>query len=322
MNTTSPAKRDSKALELPSGAALTRTSLELPPGLDIDEWAACGRDLARVQDGVLWWLGDWWRYGEHAYGERAAAVAEGVTGYSFGACANAGWVAGKIETSRRREDLSYSHHAELAALDPIEQDRWLETAADERLSTRDLRARIRKRAAIDPPAPPAGKYSAIVIDPPWPIEKITREVRPKQGPALDYPVMQLDEIKALPISELASEGTHVYLWTTHKFVPAAFDLFATWGVRYECLLTWIKNVGMTPFSWMYDTEHVLFGRIGQLEVVTKGQRLSFQAPVQGHSVKPDVFYERVVAASPEPRLEMFARTARPGFTAWGNEIAA
>jgi N6-adenosine-specific RNA methylase IME4 len=50
-------------------------------------------------------------------------------------------------------------------------------------------------------------------------------------------------------------------------------------------------------------------------------RLSFEAPVQGHSVKPEVFYDRVIAASPGPRVEMFSRRARDGFTAWGNEVA-
>jgi N6-adenosine-specific RNA methylase IME4 len=52
-----------------------------------------------------------------------------------------------------------------------------------------------------------------------------------------------------------------------------------------------------------------------------GMRLSFEAPVRGHSVKPDVFYERVLEATPGPRVEMFARRNRDGFTAWGNEVA-
>jgi N6-adenosine-specific RNA methylase IME4 len=71
---------------------------------------------------------------------------------------------------------------------------------------------------------------------------------------------------------------------------------------------------------MYDTEHVLFGHIGSLPLVRLGLKLSFAAPTTGHSRKPAVFFERVMQASPEPRLDMFARQVHPGFAAWGNEM--
>jgi N6-adenosine-specific RNA methylase IME4 len=166
--------------------------------------------------------------------------------------------------------------------------------------------------------PPDGKYRCIVIDPPWPIDKIARDVRPNQV-AVDYPSMSLDEIRALPVPDLADDGCHVYLWTTHKHLPNALSLFESWGIRYQCLMTWVKNVGMTPFSWMYSTEHVLFGRIGNLDVQRKGLRLDFAAKVREHSRKPDEFFALAAQASPGPRLEMFAREGRDGFEPWGNE---
>lgn len=172
-------------------------------------------------------------------------------------------------------------------------------------------------------APPEGKFSCIVIDPPWPMQKIEREERPDQGVQLDYPVMSLEQIAdetLVPVRTLAADNAHIYLWVTHKFLPAGMDLLDAWGFRYQCVMTWRKNVGITPFSWMYDTEHVLFGRKGSLDLQRLGLRLSFEAPVRGHSVKPDVFYERVVEATPGPRVEMFARRPREGFTVWGNEV--
>jgi hypothetical protein len=42
----------------------------------------------------------------------------------------------------------------------------------------------------------------------------------------------------------------------------------------------------------------------------------------GHSSKPEAFYEIVRRASPGPRLEMFARGGRSGFTVWGAEASA
>lgn len=169
---------------------------------------------------------------------------------------------------------------------------------------------------------PAGRYSCIVMDPPWPIQKIETQRRPDQGVQLDYPVMSLEEIAALPVEAMAADDCHLYLWVTHKYLPAGLTLMEHWGFNYQCVMTWWKHTGMSPYSWMYDTEHVLFGRRGNLPLLKMGMRLYFDAPNvrNRHSAKPDVFYERVEAASPGPRLEMFARTEREGFTAWGNEV--
>jgi N6-adenosine-specific RNA methylase IME4 len=183
-------------------------------------------------------------------------------------------------------------------------------------------ARQRTPEPTETPPLPDGMYRCIVIDPPWPIKKIEREERPNQGIELDYPTMTIDEIAALPISDLADEaGCHLYLWVTQKYLPAGLEMVKGWGFKYQCLMTWRKNVGITPYSWMYDTEHVIFARRGNLPLNTLGLRLSFDAPVQGHSVKPNIFYEeRVIQVSPRPRLDMFARREREGFEVWGNEV--
>ena len=186
-------------------------------------------------------------------------------------------------------------------------------------------ARLNKPDGVDEPIPPRdGKYRCIVIDPPWDIKKIEREERPNQGVSLDYPTMSLDEIadeSLVPLRTHADDDCHLYLWVTHKYLPAGLDLMEAWGFRYQCLMTWRKNVGITPFSWMYDTEHVIFGRKGNLPLTQLGLRLSFDAATQGHSVKPEVFYDRVREASPGPRIDMFARTERDGFEVWGNEVS-
>lgn len=174
-----------------------------------------------------------------------------------------------------------------------------------------------------PKIPPITKeYRTLVVDPPWPIEKIERGVRPNQY-ELDYPVMSLEEIKTLPQRGLLpanKEGSHIYLWTTQKHLPSAFAVFDAWDVKYQCLLTWVKNVGFTPFSWMYSTELCLFGRIGNLPLLVMGKRLDFAATVKEHSRKPDEFYHLVKEVSPEPRLDMFSRETHDGFDNWGNEV--
>ncbi len=178
-----------------------------------------------------------------------------------------------------------------------------------------------KKLSVGKVSLPDKQYKAIIIDPPWDVEKILRDERPQQAD-FDYPVMTVEEIKALPIALLAEPtGCHVYLWTTQKYLPAAFQVFESWGVSYQCLMTWVKNVGFTPFSWMYSTEHCLFGHIGSLPLLKMGLRLDFQAKVREHSRKPEIFYDLVSQASPEPRLDMFSREKREKYDQWGNEAS-
>lgn len=163
-------------------------------------------------------------------------------------------------------------------------------------------------------------HRTIVIDPPWPIDKIRRKKRPLQQ-NMDYQVQSTEWIKKFPVRDFMHEdGAHVYLWTTHRFLPTALECFGGWGVKYQCVLTWVKNVGMTPYSWMYSTEHVLFGTVGNVPLLRKGLRLDFKAKVTDHSRKPDKFYELVRRASPGPRIDIFSREKHKGFGQYGYEV--
>lgn len=134
---------------LRSEIQFTPTGLSLPADLSFDEWADYGERLFAMERGVMWAIGDWWRFGEHRYGERAAQALD--SRYSFQTLANAGYVAGAVETSRRREVLSYSHHAEVAALPTEEQDYWLDAAESGEWSRNELRARIKRGTTDDAP---------------------------------------------------------------------------------------------------------------------------------------------------------------------------
>jgi len=179
----------------------------------------------------------------------------------------------------------------------------------------------------DPPAVEPNTYHCIVVDPPWQMQKIEREERINQA-GFDYPTMSVAELAdathpkwhgAAPAA-LAADDCHLYLWTTQKRLPEAFGMVEAWGFKYQCMMTWVKNVGFTPFSWMYSTEHVLFCRKGNLPLLKNGLRLDFKAKVREHSRKPNEFYELVRRASPSPRIDLFGREPREGFDVWGSEI--
>ncbi|MEA2420777.1 MAG: hypothetical protein QOE60_2983, partial [Thermoleophilaceae bacterium] len=102
-----------------------------------------------------WWIGDWLHYGNERFGERYVRAAR-ITGYDVQTLMNQAYVASRFEISRRREKLSFSHHAEVAALPAAEQDRWLGRAERASLSVRALRSEVRRavRGRRGEPTPP------------------------------------------------------------------------------------------------------------------------------------------------------------------------
>jgi N6-adenosine-specific RNA methylase IME4 len=178
-----------------------------------------------------------------------------------------------------------------------------------------------KRRSGATPSLPDGVFRTLVIDPPWPMGHSARIDTPEQGSRLDYPAQPLSWIQSLEVPEVAADAAHVYLWVTQRFLPDGLRLIKEWGLTYHCLLTWIKPGGFAPFSWMFNAEHAIFAYRGAFELQRQGLKIAFSAPTQGHSVKPDEFYALVEQVSFEPRLDMFARRQRPGWTAWGDEVS-
>jgi len=180
------------------------------------------------------------------------------------------------------------------------------------------RAKVREQALSI--APPSGLYRTIVIDPPWPMEKVERDVRPNQA-GFEYPTMSEEELAALDIP--AAAECHLYMWTTQKFLPMAFRLMDRWGFPYMFTMVWHKPGGFQPIGLpQYNCEFVLFGRRGGLAFNdTKAFPTCFNAPRREHSRKPDEFYDLVRRVSPGPRIDMFSRETRDGFDTWGAEAA-
>jgi len=167
---------------------------------------------------------------------------------------------------------------------------------------------------------PTGKYDTIYVDPPWPIKKIKRKVRPNQV-NMDYPVMTLDEISGLPIQELASENCVLFLWTIQKFLPNSFGIMEDWGFKYQRTITLDKKNGMCLFGFHHRTEFLLFGYVGKLEMYPRRKAFPTLVPAKStrHSAKPQVIREWIEPFG-EKRIELFAREITPGWDAWGDEI--
>lgn len=152
---------------LANGVDRTATALALPEGLDFDEWAGIGRSLFAAAEAVAWWVGDWLLYGEGCYGAQYRTAAE-WTRLDPGTLADYQWVAGHVAPERRRTELSWRHHREVAALEPEAQIAWLNTAAEGGWSSRELATQVRAdRSAETPddePATPARPSPATKVE--------------------------------------------------------------------------------------------------------------------------------------------------------------
>lgn len=170
-----------------------------------------------------------------------------------------------------------------------------------------------------------GPFGTVVIDPPWKMSKIDRDVRPNQD-TFDYPVMSEDEIKSLWESEVAGrleDDCHLFMWTTQKHLPTALNLCDMIGFKYVLTMVWHKPGGFQPIGLpQYNCEFIVYARRGSpVFIDTRDFPCCFEAPRREHSRKPDYFYELVRRVTGGSRIDVFSREKREGFAQYGNEVA-
>ena len=170
------------------------------------------------------------------------------------------------------------------------------------------------------------RYRTIVADPPWAYDRTGVTFHDSTsgaftGSGLPYDSMTLNEIAQIPVSQLAERDSHLYLWTTQKYLRDAYPIVDSWGFTVSSVLVWCKPVrGWTVGgTFMSTTEFVLFCRRGSLKAKQRVDRQWFEWPRGEHSAKPEAFLDMVESTSPGPYLELFARRQRLGWDTWGNE---
>jgi N6-adenosine-specific RNA methylase IME4 len=141
--------------------------------------------------------------------------------------------------------------------------------------------------------------------------------------------MTLEQIKALPVLDIAAKQSHIYLWVPNALILEGLEVMKRWGFTYKTNIVWHKirkdggpdgrGVG---FYFRNVTELVLFGTRGSLRTAAPGRRqVNFLATrKREHSRKPDEIYPIIESCSYGPFIELFARHSRKGWESWGNEI--
>ena len=115
---------------------------------EFQTWEKAGKALKYMGGSVQWWLGDWINYGEGVYGEKYSQALD-ATDYEYDTLKHVAYVANRIEMGRRRLNLSWSHHQEVAPLEPEKQDHWLDMAEKKGWTRNELRRHIREAKKYD-----------------------------------------------------------------------------------------------------------------------------------------------------------------------------
>ena len=154
---------------------------------------------------------------------------------------------------------------------------------------------LRQAKELDaaPPELPTGPFQVIVADPPW---------RYESGNSLPYPTMDIEEIKAMPVAEIADENAILWLWTTNAHLRVAFDVVEAWGFEYRTLLTWVKD-RMGTGEWLRgQTEHCMLAIRGKPVFLHGNHATVLEAARREHSRKPEEFYALVEATCPGSKV--------------------
>jgi ParB/RepB/Spo0J family partition protein len=201
---------------------------------------------------------------------------------------------------------------------------WLESHAEgdsweipqvqaQRLAFEDRAATlsgVQERAQTEPP-------SLVLADPPWSYDHCESENRQIEN---QYPTLTVAEI--CDKAPATAADCVLFLWATMPLLVEALAVMSAWGFKYKAGAVWDKErIGM-GYWFRGQHELLLVGTKGNVSPPAPADRVSsmFREVREGHSVKPECVYRWIEKAFPAAvKLEMFARPARDGWQAMGNE---
>jgi len=186
----------------------------------------------------------------------------------------------------------------------------------------ELRIALARAAHAEPGPPvdalPAGRYRAILADPPWRFE--TWAGGNDRAPDRHYPTLSLTAIELMPVIGIAAEDAALFLWVTSDNLRFAGRVMRGWGFELvSTAFVWVKDGPPGLGYWTRKgSELCLLGTRGKPKRLDRGVPEVIRAGRGRHSEKPAEVYERIERLVPGPYIELFARGARAGWDSWGN----
>ena len=176
---------------------------------------------------------------------------------------------------------------------------------------------------------PRKKYQVIYADPPWRFNNKNTGGSMKSGAANQYNVMSIDDIKKLPVNEIAADNCVLIMWYVGSQPQEAIDLVNAWGFTIKNMngFVWVKLTkkllaffGM-GFWTRAGSESAIIAVKGKPKPLNKSIRAVRHEVVGRHSEKPAAFRNDIVDLCGDlPRIELFARQKTKGWDCWGNEV--
>lgn len=167
-------------------------------------------------------------------------------------------------------------------------------------------------------------FPCILMDPPW-MERGGGKI--KRGADRHYPLIRTPDLPRVIWESGAfrpAEDAHLWMWATSNHLKDALWLIEALGFSYKTHAVWVKtgNIGLGQYLRMQH-ELLLFAVKGKGYAARTGARnltSVIEAPRGRHSAKPEEAYALIEARSHGPRMELFARKQRAGWSAWGNDV--
>lgn len=172
------------------------------------------------------------------------------------------------------------------------------------------------------------KYGVIYADPPWRYKVYSKKGMGRSAES-HYPTMRFEDIKALPVADLADKDCALFLWVTFPCLLEGFEVLKAWGFTYKTVaFVWVKqNRKADSLFWgmgywtRSNVEICLLGTRGRPKRADAGVHQVVISPVEEHSRKPQEVHNRIIRLMGDvPRIELFARRKTEGFDVWGNEV--
>ena len=172
------------------------------------------------------------------------------------------------------------------------------------------------------------KYGIIYADPPWAFKVYSKKGMGRSA-EIHYPTMSLDDIKNLPVSDIADKDCALFMWTTIPMLKDCFEVLSAWGFVFKTIaFVWIKqNRKSDSLFWgmgywtRANAEFCILATKGKPKRVAKDVHQVIISHIEEHSKKPNEARERIIRLMGDiPRVELFARQKPDGWDVWGNEV--
>ena len=172
------------------------------------------------------------------------------------------------------------------------------------------------------------KYGIIYADPPWHYRVYSKKGAGRSAES-HYPTMTIEEIQALPVSELADKDCALFMWITFPLLKESLSVLSAWGFKFKTIaFVWIKqNRKSDSLFWgmgywtRANAEFCVLATKGKPKRMAKNVHQVIVSHIEEHSIMPVEARSRIVRLMGDlPRIELFARQKSAGWDVWGNEV--